>query len=147
MFVVLRAVARFFQETIGWNRIGVILSIAIISVAVVVLFHMLRDTNVDEVVAALKQTSPAHIAAAAFFVGCGYFTLTFYDGFPLRTIGRKEVPYRIAALTGFTIYSIGHNIGATVFTGAAVRYRVYSHYALDALAVAKICLVARLTFW
>ena len=26
----LRAVARFFQNTIGWNRIGVLLSIAII---------------------------------------------------------------------------------------------------------------------
>ena len=41
----LRAVARFFQKTIGWNRIGVLLSIAIIAVAVVVLFHMLRDIN------------------------------------------------------------------------------------------------------
>ena len=52
MIGVLRAVARFFQETIGWNRIGVLLSITIISVAVVVLYHMLQDINVDEVVAA-----------------------------------------------------------------------------------------------
>jgi uncharacterized membrane protein YbhN (UPF0104 family) len=147
MVGVLRAVARFFQQKIGWNRIGVMLSIAIISVAVVVLFHMLHDTDVDEVVAALKATSAAHIAAAAFFVACGYFTLTFYDLFALRTIGRKEVPYRIAALTGFTSYSIGHNIGATVFTGGAVRYRIYSHYGLDAIEVAKICFVAGLTFW
>jgi uncharacterized membrane protein YbhN (UPF0104 family) len=143
----LRAVARFFQNTIGWNRIGVLLSIAIITIAAVVLFRMLRDTNVDEVIAALKATEPRHIAAAAFFVACGYFTLTFYDWFALRTIGRKEVPYRIAALTGFTSYSIGHNIGATVFTGGAVRYRIYSTYGLDAVEVAKICFVAGLTFW
>jgi len=143
----LRAVARFFQKTIGWNRIGVLLSIAIISVAVVVLFHMLRDTKIEEVVAALKATQPSHIAAAAFFVACGYFTLTFYDWFALRTIGRSEIPYRIAALTGFTSYSIGHNIGATVFTGGAVRYRIYSYYGLDAVEVAKICFIAGLTFW
>jgi glycosyltransferase 2 family protein len=143
----LRAVARFFQHTIGWNRIGVLLSIAIITIAVVVLIHMLRDINVDEVLAALKATEPRHIAAAAFFVACGYFTLTFYDWFALRTIGRKEVPYRIAALTGFTSYSIGHNIGATVFTGGAVRYRIYSSYGLDAVEVAKICFIAGLTFW
>ena len=143
----LRAVARFFQKTIGWNRIGVLLSIAIISVAAVVLFHMLRDTKFDEVVAALKATQPSHIAAAAFFVACGYFTLTFYDWFALRTIGRSEIPYRIAALTGFTSYSIGHNIGATVFTGGAVRYRIYSYYGLDAVEVAKICFIAGLTFW
>ena len=143
----LRAVARFFQKTIGWNRIGVLLSIAIISVAAVVLFHMLRDTKFDEVVAALKATRPSHIAAAALFVACGYFTLTFYDWFALRTIGRSEIPYRIAALTGFTSYSIGHNIGATVFTGGAVRYRIYSYYGLDAVEVAKICFIAGLTFW
>ena len=143
----LRAVARFFQHTIGWNWIGVLLSIAIIAIAVVVLIHMLRDINVDEVYAALKATEPRHIAAAAFFVACGYFTLTFYDWFALRTIGRNEVPYRIAALTGFTSYSIGHNIGATVFTGGAVRYRIYSSYGLDAVEVAKICFIAGLTFW
>jgi uncharacterized membrane protein YbhN (UPF0104 family) len=143
----LRAVARFFQKTIGWNRIGVLLSIAIITVAVVVLFHMLRDINTEEVVAALKATQPQDIAAAAFFVACGYFTLTFYDWFALRTIGRAEVPYRVAALTGFTSYSIGHNVGATVFTGGAVRYRIYSTYGLDAVEVAKICFVAGLTFW
>jgi glycosyltransferase 2 family protein len=142
-----RAVARFFHKTIGWNRIGLLLSVAIIAVAAVVLFHMLRDINVDEVIAALKATEIKNIAAAAFFVACGYFTLTFYDWFALRTIGRGEIPYRIAALTGFTSYSIGHNIGATVFTGGAVRYRIYSAYGLDAIEVAKICFIAGLTFW
>ena len=35
-------------------------------------------------------------------------------------------PYRINALAAFTSYSIGHNVGASVFTGGAVRYRIYS---------------------
>ena len=147
MLNLLRAGARFFQNNIGWNRIGVLLSLTIITVAVVVLVHMLRDINVDEVIAALKATEQRHIVAAAAFVAGGYFTLTFYDWFALRTIGRKEIPYRIAALSGFTSYSIGHNIGATVFTGGAVRYRIYSAYGLDAIEVAKICFVAGLTFW
>jgi uncharacterized membrane protein YbhN (UPF0104 family) len=34
-----------------------------------------------------------------------------------------------------------------VFTGGAVRYRIYSAYGLDAIEVAKICFVAGLTFW
>ena len=81
------------------------------------------------------------------FVAAGYFTLTFYDLFALRTIGRKDVPYRIAALAGFTSYSVGHNVGASVFTGGAVRYRIYSAWGLDAVEVAKICFIAGLTFW
>ncbi|MBI3703585.1 MAG: UPF0104 family protein [Rhizobiales bacterium] len=143
----LRAVARFFQNTIGWNRIGVLLSLTIIAVALVVLYRMLRDINVDEVIKALRATGWHHIGAAAAFVAAGYFTLTFYDLFALRTIGRGEIPYRVAALAGFTSYSIGHNIGATVFTGGAVRYRIYSAYGLNAVEVAKICFVAGLTFW
>lgn len=140
-------VARFFQTYIGWNRVGVVLSLAIIGVAVAVLVHMLHGIDVHEVMVAIKATHKHNIVAAALFVAGGYFTLTFYDWFALRTIGRGEIPYRIAALSGFTSYSVGHNIGATVFTGGAVRYRIYSSYGLDAIEVAKICFVAGLTFW
>jgi len=143
----LRAVARFFRHTIGWNRIGVLLSLTIISVALVVLFHSLRDLDVDQVMAAVRAMPHTDIALSGLFVAGGYFTLTFYDWFALRTIGRAEIPYRIAALSGFTSYSVGHNVGATVFTGGAVRYRIYSAYGLSAIEVAKICFVAGLTFW
>jgi uncharacterized membrane protein YbhN (UPF0104 family) len=143
----LRAVARFFQNTIGWNRIGVLLSVAIITTAVVVLVRLLRGIDVKDVILAVRATEWHHIAAAAVFVAGGYFTLTFYDLFALRAIGRGHIPYRVAALAGFTSYSIGHNIGATVFTGGAVRYRIYSAHGLDAVEVAKICFVAGLTFW
>ena len=34
-----------------------------------------------------------------------------------------------------------------MFTGGAVRYRIYSAWGLDAIEVAKICFVAGLTFW
>ena len=98
-------------------------------------------------VQALADTEPRDIALAALFVACGYFTLTFYDLFALRTIGRPDMPYRVAALAGFTSYSVGHNVGASVFTGGAVRYRIYSAWGLDAIAVAKVCFIAGLTFW
>jgi uncharacterized membrane protein YbhN (UPF0104 family) len=147
MLSTLRAAARFIQNRIGWNRIGVLLSLAIITVAVVVLVHMLRDIDINEVITAVKATSATRIGASALFVAGGYFTLTFYDLFALRTLGHKEIPYRVAALAGFTSYSIGHNIGATVFTGGAVRYRIYSAHKLDAVCVAKICFLAGLTFW
>jgi glycosyltransferase 2 family protein len=143
----LRAIARFCQDTIGWNRLGFLLSITIISVAVVVLYRILHEIEVHEVVDALHATPVHDIVAAGLFVAAGYFTLTFYDWFALRTIGRGEIPYSTAALAGFTSYSVGHNIGATVFTGGAVRYRVYSASGLDAIEVAKLCFIAGLTFW
>src|SRR4029079_10916350 len=39
------------------------------------------------------------------------------------------------------------NIGATVFTGGAIRFRIYSDYGLNAIDVAKICFLSGLTFW
>jgi uncharacterized membrane protein YbhN (UPF0104 family) len=141
------AVARFCREKIGWHRVGMLLSLSIIGVALWVLYHILHDINVDELLDAIHAVSFDNILHAAIFVAAGYFTLTFYDLFALRTIGRHDVPYRGAALAGFTSYSVGHNVGASVFTGGAVRYRIYSAWGLDAGEVAKICFVAGLTFW
>jgi uncharacterized membrane protein YbhN (UPF0104 family) len=143
----LRATARVINEKIGWNRIGFALSLVIIGSAVVVLYRMLRGIDVAEVIVALKATESRDIVLAGFFVAAGYFTLTFYDLFALRTIGAYHVPYRVAAIAGFTSYSVGHNLGATVFTGGAVRYRIYSAWGLSAFDVAKICFIAGLTFW
>jgi hypothetical protein len=143
----LRAAARFFDERVGWSRVGFFISITIIAVAAVVLFRILRDLDFREVADALRAADPRDIVHASLCVAAGYFTLTFYDLFALRTIGHPEIPYRVAALAGFTSYSVGHNVGASVFTGGAVRYRIYSTYGLDAVAVAKLCFIAGLTFW
>ena len=143
----LRAVARFFDKRVGWHRIGFVLSATIIAIAAVVLYRKLHDINFAKVLTAMATVEYRDVAKAALFVAAGYFTLTFYDLFALRTIGRNDVPYSVAALAGFTSYSVGHNVGASVFTGGAVRYRIYSAWGLDAIEVAKICFIAGLTFW
>jgi uncharacterized membrane protein YbhN (UPF0104 family) len=139
--------SRYCDAKIGWSRIGFVLSVSIIVVAAVVLYRILRGIDTNEVIAALLATDWRDILIAACLVAGGYFTLTFYDLFALRTIGRSEVPYWAAALGGFTSYSVGHNVGASVFTGGAVRYRIYSAWGLDAIEVAKLCFIAGLTFW
>jgi uncharacterized membrane protein YbhN (UPF0104 family) len=143
----LRAAARLCDERIGWNRIGFLLSLTIIAIAAVALARILHDIDVHQVIDAFLESSRSSIAWAALFVAGSYFTLTFYDLFALRTIARPDVPYRVAALASFTSYSVGHNVGASVLTGGAVRYRIYSAWGLDALAVTKLCFVAGLTFW
>jgi glycosyltransferase 2 family protein len=141
-----RAIAYLRHKQI-LHKLGVVISITVIGIACYVLFHMLRGIDVAEVIDAIKSTEPTQIALAALFVAAGYFTLTFYDWFATRAIGRADVPYRVNAMAGFTSYSIGHNVGASVFTGGAVRYRIYSAWSLNAIDVAKICFLAGLTFW
>ncbi|CCD93832.1 conserved membrane hypothetical protein [Bradyrhizobium sp. ORS 375] len=147
MLEAIRRAATFLREKQVLHKLGVLISIAVIAVACYVLYHMLRGIDTYEVLEAIKSTEPHQIALAALFVAAGYFTLTFYDLFAVRAIGQDHVPYRVNALAAFTSYSIGHNVGASVFTGGAVRYRIYSAHGLNAIDVAKICFLAGLTFW
>jgi glycosyltransferase 2 family protein len=147
MHRLLTTLERGFKERIGWKRLGIAASLLIIVFAVTTLVRTLKGVDADVIRTALTEIPRAHIALAALCVFGAFCTLTFYDFFALRTIGMKHVPYRIAALSSFTSYSIGHNIGATVFTGGAIRFRIYSDYGLNAIDVAKICFLSGLTFW
>lgn len=147
MHELLTALRRGFKRWIGWKRLGIAASLFIIAFAITTLVRTLKGVDAAVILTALTDIPPGHIALAALCVMCAFFTLTFYDFFALRTIGKKHVPYRIAALSSFTSYSIGHNIGATVFTGGAIRFRIYSDYGLNAIDVAKICFISGLTFW
>lgn len=137
----------FLRDKVGLHGLGLVASLIVIAFAAVVLYRMLHDLKFADVTKALSAKDPLHVAAAFVLVACAYLTLTFYDWFALRTIGKTEVPYRVAALAGFCSYSVGHNVGFTVFTGGSVRYRIYSAWGLGAIDVAKICFVAGLTFW
>jgi len=143
----LRESAHFFDRKIGLSRIGFALSLTVIAIAVVVLYRILRHIDPEELLDAVEATDWRTLIFAGLFVAGGYLTLTLYDLFALRTIGRLEMPYRIAALSGFTSYAVGHNVGASVFSGGAVRYRIYSAWGLSVIEVTKICFVAGLTFW
>src|SRR5260370_15824342 len=147
MLEAIRRAISFLRQKQILDKLGVVISITVIGIACYVLVHMLRGIDTNEVIEAIKSTEPRQIVLAAFFVTAGYFTLTFYDLFAVRAIGHAEIPYRVTALAAFTSYSIGHNVGASVFTGGAVRYRIYSAWGLNAIDVAKICFLAGLTFW
>jgi hypothetical protein len=143
----LTALARGFKKWIGWKRLGIAASLFIIAFAITTLVRTLKGVDAGVVFTALTDISPHRIALAALCVLGAFCTLTFYDFFAVRTIGKKHVPYRIAALSSFCSYTIGHNIGATVFTGGAIRFRIYSDYRLNAIDVAKVCFISGLTFW
>ncbi len=147
MFRLLTALGRGFKQHIGWKRLGVVASLIVIALAISHLVTTLKGLDTAKVFAAMAAKSTMEITLATLCVIGAFCTLTFYDFFALRTIGKNHVPYRIAALSSFTSYTIGHNLGATVFTGGAIRFRIYSDYGLNAIDVAKICFISGLTFW
>ncbi len=138
---------RSLVQRIGWNWISAALGLCIVIAAAATLFQLAHDVEIEKILVTLDLMSLPEILLAGSFVVCAYVTLTFYDFFALRTIGKADVPYRIAALAGLTSYTVGHNLGATVFTGGVIRYRIYSGWGLGVVDIAKIAFITGLTFW
>src|SRR5437879_11761160 len=114
MLEAIRRAISFLRQKQVLHKLGVLISITVIAVACYVLYHMLRGIDTAEVIDAIKSTEPRQVALAALFVAAGYFTLTFYDWFAVRAIGRTYVPYRVNARSAFPPYSIAHHVGAYV---------------------------------
>jgi glycosyltransferase 2 family protein len=127
--------------------LGVMVSMAIAAVAIFALTHTLKSIDTAAVFEIIRHANAGLIALAAALVAISYASLTFYDLLALRTIGRSDVPYRIAALASFTSYPIAHGIGAVSLISPVIRYRIYSHHGLKAFDVANICFLTGLTFW
>jgi glycosyltransferase 2 family protein len=141
------AIAQTVTSRFGRSTISAAISLAVLAVAGVILYALLRDADFGKVVDHLKAQSLQRIAIAGVFVIAGYVTLTFYDYFALHAIGRQKVPYAVAALASFTSFTIGHSLGAAVFTGGLIRLRIYSAWGLTLLDIAKIAFVTSMTFW
>ena len=127
--------------------LGVVVSLAIAGMAIYALTHALKNVDFGEVFAIVRRTDPGLIALALSLVAFSYGSLTLYDLLALRTIGRGEIPYRIAALASFTSYPIAHGVGAVALVSPVIRYRIYSCNGLGPIDVANICFLTGLTFW
>jgi uncharacterized membrane protein YbhN (UPF0104 family) len=134
-------------SSVRLRGLGVIASLAVAAAAIFLLTHALKKVNFGEVWAIVERTNTSLIALAMALVAFSYASVTLYDVFALRTIGRSDVPYRIAALASFTSYPIAHGIGAVALISPIIRYRIYSYNGLGAVDVANICFLTGLTFW
>src|SRR5258708_15531074 len=90
---------------------GTLLSVAIGRGALFALTHSLKNVDYHHVFAIVRETDSRVIVLALTLVMASYGSITLYDWLALHTMGRKDVPYRIAALASFTSYPIAHCIG------------------------------------
>jgi uncharacterized membrane protein YbhN (UPF0104 family) len=109
------------------------------------LFKELRGLSLAEVGAAVGAISPLHWALAAASTVLAYAALAWYDQIALRHLGRR-LNWRFVALVSFTTYALAHNIGASVFSGAVVRYRAYSTKGLGVAEVGLLVAFCSFTF-
>ncbi len=109
------------------------------------LYRELRGSSVRDVWGTLV-TIPAHRYVLALGATlAAYWALAWYDRIALLHLGHK-LGWGFISLVSFTTYALSHNIGASVFSGAMVRYRAYSTKGLTAPEVAVLVGFCSFTF-
>jgi uncharacterized membrane protein YbhN (UPF0104 family) len=74
-----------------------------------------------------------------------YAALAWYDRIGLAHLGH-QLSWGFISLVSFTTYALSHNIGASVFSGAVVRYRAYSTRGLNLAEVGLLVAFCSFTF-
>lgn len=95
----------------------------------------------------LVDIPPSGYLLAALSTLFAYWALAWYDRIALIHLNRsKGISWLYVAVCSFVTYALGHNIGASVFSGGLVRYRAYSAKGLTAGEVAVLVALCSFTF-
>jgi len=96
--------------------------------------------------AAFRAIPLTHYALAVLATLLAYAALAYYDRIALLHLGVSGISWRFIAACSFTTYALSHNIGASVVSGALVRYRGYTSKGLTTPQIAVLVAVCSLTF-
>jgi uncharacterized membrane protein YbhN (UPF0104 family) len=109
------------------------------------LYHELRGVSLDEMATSLDNISARSWLLAIGSTLVAYAALAGYDRIALQYLDRK-VPWLFITIGSFTTYAISHNVGASVFSGAVVRYRAYGSKGLSAAEIGVLVAFCSFTF-
>ena len=106
----------------------------------------LAETPPIEIWQSLRAIPPGAVLLGLGLTVLNYSVLTLYDVLSLR-YARRKLSYSKAATVAIVGYALSNNIGFSVLSGAAVRYRFYGRWGLSAGDIARVILFSSLCFW
>ena len=124
-----------------WPVVGA----ATIAISAWLLYKELRGLSLDDVWDSLAAISPTHWVLSGLSTLLAYAALAGYDRIALIHLGRK-IDWWFITICSFTTYALSHNVGASVVSGAVVRYRAYSSKGLTPAEIGVLIALCSFTF-
>lgn len=106
----------------------------------------LAETPPIEIWQSLRAIPTRAVLLALGLTVLNYAVLTLYDVLSLR-YARRRLSYGRAATVAIVGYALSNNIGFSVLSGAAVRYRFYGRWGLSTGDITRVILFSSLCFW
>lgn len=109
------------------------------------LYKELRGISADDVWDSLTNIGLRQWVFCILATLVAYGALAWYDRIALLHLGRK-VSWFAVSLISFTTYALSHNIGASVLSGAMVRFRAYGSLGLSLGEIGVLVALCSFTF-
>lgn len=127
---------------------GAFLARAVTAIAVVggsyLLYRNLSRYSMSELLESIYAIPLSNGLTAFGFVVLSYLTLACFDATALAYVGKRVAGPKVL-LTSFTALSIGHNVGVSLLSSGAVRYRFYSRWGLSPVEVGQLIVFCGVT--
>lgn len=125
----------------AWSIFG----LAAVVVSGFILYREFRRISFAAVADSLAAISLHNWILAVVATLCAYGALAWYDRIAIAHLGKK-ISWLFISLCSFTTYALSHNIGASVISGAVVRYRAYSTRGLTVQDIGILIVFCSFTF-
>lgn len=125
---------------------SIVLGLTLLVLSLASLGQTLRDTPPLEIWQNLRAIPTGAVLLALGLTVLNYAVLTLYDVLSLQ-YARRRLSYGKAATVAIVGYALSNNIGFSVLSGAAIRYRFYGRWGLSAGDITRVILFSSLCFW
>ena len=106
----------------------------------------LRRVTWQDLTTEVGSISTLRLSLALLLTCANYAVLTTYDRLAVAAIG-VQVSLRRVVATSLLAYAVANNVGFSMLSGAAIRYRFYTRWGLSAQNLVNIVAFCSVTFW
>lgn len=127
------------------DYIWLLIGIVAVGFSAWLLYEQLHGISYAELLVSFQAVPYFNWLMAGACTVLAFAALSGYDQLALRHL-RHKIPLPFVVATSFTTYALAHNIGASVVSGALVRYRAYSSKGLNGVQVGVLVAFCSFTF-